>query len=259
MRGVWGILTKGCAIALMFGGTVRAVDNIRCHDSFFTVVVDETLDKRTSAYVEPIRFTKAKINATTVSPEVIREVSEMWINSAKHGKIAQIYPGYYGESLIDGPKGDIFRTCSEVAIRLSECAAEEARAGNPDGLVDAVRAIEVINIVRYGSHETLFTTNAYLRKPFKILREHLDKLSPELLARLRKAQNPKEREYKAQLLQQISARQRNQYSLRYGPAMTSQDDSTYIAYIGRKGGNIAAEHFFGFDKEIGDTPQKKAK
>jgi hypothetical protein len=259
MRGVWGVLSKVSAIALAFGGTVRAVDNFRCHDSFFTVVVDSTLDARTSAYVEPIRVTKKGLKGHGSDAKVLRELSEMWIDRAKHGQITQVYPGYYGESLIDGPKGDIFRTCSDVANKLSECAEQEALEGDPNALLDAVRSIEVINIIRYGSYETIFTSSAYLRKPTKLLRENLDKLTPEIADRLSNAQNPDERNSKLQALEQVVQRQRNQYALRYGAEMTKEDDSTYVSFLRQRGDQIAAERFFGFDREIGYAVNKKSK
>jgi len=256
MRGVWGVLSKIGGTALVFGGTVSAVDNFRCHDSFYTVVVDSKLDSRTDDYVEPIRLTKQALKKTA-NPKCIRDLSEMWIKGSKQGKLSQIYPGYYGESLVEGPKADVFRTCTELSTRLSEIADAEVKGGNSNGLEDAVRAIEVVNIIRYGSYETLFTSSAYLRKPTKILKDNLDKISPSITARLQRAENPQERAYKTRLLEEVVRRQRNQYALRYGKEMTKEDDTTYVSYIGKKGGQVAAEHFFGFDREIGYRSKKK--
>ena len=259
MRGVWGVLSKAGTLALVFGGTVRAVDNFRCHDSFFTVVVDSTLDSRTSDYIEPIKITKAKLKDHKNDLKVVRELSEMWISYSKQGKISQIYPGYYGESLIDGPKGEIFKTCSNLANKLSEFAERESEKGDPDGCLDAVRAIELVNIVRYGSYETMFTSSAYLRRPTKILKANIEKLSPAVVARLKSAQNPNERATKTKLLEQVANKQRSQYTLRYGVQMTKEDDSSYVSFIGKPGQHIAAEHFFGFDREIGYAAVKKGK
>jgi hypothetical protein len=257
MRGVWGVLSKASILVLVFGGTVRAVDNFRCHDSFFTVVVDSSLDSRTSAYIEPIRITKAKLKDHNNDVKVLRELSEMWISSSKNGKIAQIYPGYYGESLIDGPKGEIFKTCSNLANKLSEIADQEATIGDPNAYLDAVRAIELVNIIRYGTYETIFTSSAYLRRPTKLLKANIEKLTPEVAARLKSAQNPDDRAIKTKLLEQVANKQRTQYALRYGDQMTKEDDSSYVSFIGKPGQHVAAEHFFGFDREIGYAAVKK--
>ncbi len=259
MRGVWGVLSKAGTLALVFGGTVRAVDNFRCHDSFFTVVVDTTLDSRTSDYIEPIKITKAKLKDHNNDVKVVRELSEMWISRSKQGKLAQIYPGYYGESLIDGPKGEIFKTCSNLANKLSEYAEQESVNGDSNAYLDAVRAIELVNIIRYGSYETMFTSSAYLRKPTKILKANIEKLSPAIATRLKSAQNPDERATKTKLLEQVANKQRTQYSLRYGVQMTKEDDCSYVSFLGKPGQHVAAEHFFGFDREIGYAAVKKGK
>ena len=259
MRGVWGVLSRVSAAALLFGGTVHAVETIRCHDSFFTVVVDSSMDSRATAYVNLIRTTKSRLRGHEKDGKVLRELNELWINQSKTGKIAQIYPGYYGESLIEGPKSDIFRTCSDLAIRLTEFSCAKAEAGDPDALLDAIRAIETINIVRFGSYETLFTTSSYLRKPTKLLKLHLDKLPKDLLTRLQKAQDPDERKLKTLQIEQLSKRQRSQYVFRYGAQMAKDDDITYDAFTGKKGRGIAAERFFGFDREIGFASVTKGK
>jgi hypothetical protein len=259
MRGVWGILSKVGAVALAFGGTVRAVDNFRCHDSFFTVVIDSALDSRTSAYIEPIRITKARLASNPNDVKVLRELSDMWIEAANSGKIAQVYPGYYGESLIEGPKGDIYRTFSDLANKLSESAEAGVLEGDPNALLDAIRAIEVMSIVRYGSHETMFTSSAYLRRPTKVLKANLNKLTPEAKARLQRVQDPSQREAKTRFLDQVISRQRSNYALRYGIEMTKSDDSTYLTFLSGNGQNVAAAHFYGFDREIGFTDKKKSK
>ena len=258
MRGVWGVLSRVGAIVLAFGGTVGAVDSIRCHDSFFTVVVDSELDSRVQAYVEPVRITKERIKNHGHDVIVLRSIGEMWISQAAHGKLSQIYPGYYGESLIEGPKAAIFSTCMDVSNRLTECSEKEAAAGNPEASLDAVRSIELINIVRFGSYETLFTSGAYLRRPTKLLKPNLKKLTPETLARLEKALDPNVRLAKTELLNQVNKRERNQYAIRYGQAQAREDDLSYASFMNKKGRHIAAEHFYGFDREIGIEELKKS-
>jgi hypothetical protein len=257
MRGVWGVLSKVGAIALVFGGTVRAVDNFRLHDSFFTVVVDSTLDSRVNDYVKPIGISKARLKGHDKDIKTLRSLSQMWLDEKQSGRISQIYPGYYGESLIEGPKGDIFSTCTQLSNKLSECADLEIAKGDRNGLSDAVLAIEMINIVRYGSYETLFTSNAYLRRPTTLLKAHWDKVPTELRQRLAKAQDPDERVYRTHLLEQVANHQKVQYSIRYGKEMTREDDNSYTAFLKRKDNSVAAEHFFGFDREIGFSGSKQ--
>ena len=256
MRGVWVVVSKASAVLLAFGGTVHAVDNFRCHDSFFTVVVDSTLDSRVDAYIEPVRISKAKMKDHDRDAVVLRELSEMWINKAKYGKLSQIFPGYFGESLLEGPKGDVFLTCTSLSNKLSECADQEAGVGNPNACLDAVRCLELIDIVRYGSYETMFTSTAYLRKPLKILKSNMAKFTPEVKSRLQKVEDIQGREHKTQLLTQLVDHQKTQYSVRYGKLMAKEDDSSYLTYLKGRRSHIAAEHFFGFDRTVGLSPNK---
>ncbi len=244
---------------LVFGGTVHAIGGIRAHDSFFTVVVDSGLDSRVDAYVGLVRTSKKELKGHEHNVVKLREISEKWITQAKQGKISQIYPGYYGESLLDGPKGQIFNMCTSLSNKLTECADQEAMEGNPAACLDAVRAIEVINIVRYGSYETMFTSTAYLRKPIKILKSNIAMLTPEVTARLEKAQDVKSREGKTELLTQLVNRQKVQYTVRYGKVMASDDDTGYLTFMRRKGNQIAAEHFYGFDRAVEISDAKKGK
>ena len=234
----------------MFGGTVSAVDNIRCHDSFMTVVVDNALDSRVKDYVEPIKATKRFVRDRTISRETLRRLSDLWIGLARKGKISQVYPGYYGESLIDGPKSDIFMTCTGLANRISEIAEIEDYEQDKNAMSDAIRSIELIDIVRFGSYESLFTASGYLRRPLKTLRPNLDSLSPEERTRLARVQNTKTREYKIQLLEERVHHLRVQYATRYGDDMTKQDDPTYKVFATRTESHLAAEHFYGFDREL---------
>ncbi len=259
MRGVWVVVSKASAVLLAFGGTVHAVDNFRCHDSFFTVVVDTALDSRTDAYIEPVRISRERMKGHDHDVVVLRELSEMWINKAKQGKISQVFPGYFGESLIEGPKGDIFLTCTALSSKLTECADQEASVGNPDALLDAVRSLELVDIVRFGSYETLFTSTAYIRKPLKILKANMAKFTPDVKSRLQQVENVQERERKTQLFMQLGDHQKAQYSVRYGKQMARDDESTYLSYLSNRKTHVAAEHFFGFDRTSGLIASKKSK
>ena len=251
MRGVWGFFPKVGALVLVFGGTVRAVDNFRCYDCFQTVVVDAGLDSRVKAYVEPIKATKAALRKHGRDAKTIRGICDMWSKLSRTGKISQIYPGYYGESLVDGPKSDIFTTCAGVANRMSEIAEEEKQTNDPHSVSDAIRSIEMIEIVRFGSYDALFTSAAYMRRPMKVLQANLKTLSKPDRIRLIAIQDQSKREARIRLLGQIVNHLKVQYQARYGKEMTQLDDPSYASYVKRDGHHVAAEHFFGFDREIG--------
>lgn len=241
---------------MVFGGTVGAVDKFRCHDSFNPVVVESQLDSRVDAYVAIVKKTKRIVKTSQIDPDKLRSLCDLWIKGSKEGRLQQIYPGYCGESLIEGPKGDIFGTCASLANRLSDLAEKEAYAGEPRACEDAIRSIELINIIRFGNYETLFTSGAYLRRPIKILKSNMDKLSPELAAKLEKVQNPRMRDYKTELLTQVAKRQKTQYAARYGEEMAKQDDNGYAFFLNGNPKHIAASHFYGFDREVGLTAKK---
>lgn len=249
MRGVWGLLPKVGALVLVFGGTVKAVDQFRCHDSFNPVVVDSQLDCRVDSYVQVVRQTKHVLKHSKLEASKLRELGNTWINGSKEGKLLQIYPGYCGESLVEGPKGDVFATCASLANRISDLAEREAAANDPQAFEDAIRSIELINIIRFGNYETLFTSSSYLRRPIKILKNNIDKLSPTLAAKLDAIQNPKVRDYKTDLLNQVAKRQKTQYAARYGAEMAQQDDNNYAFFLNNNPRHIAASHFYGFDRE----------
>ena len=163
MRGVWGTLSKCGALVLLFGGTVRAVDNLRCHDQFSTVVVNSSLDARAAEYVEPIRITKPILKNRLASDDSIRQAGDLWLKLADSGKLPQIYPGYYGESLVDGPKSDIFVTISGIANHLSEIAEKENISHDKRAMSDAIRSLALLDIVRFGSYESMLSTSSYNR------------------------------------------------------------------------------------------------
>lgn len=256
MRGVWGLLPKVGALGIVFVGTVGAVDRIRCHDSFNPIVIDSKLDDRVSAYVPLVKATKEHLKISHNDPRTVRWLANLWVDAARTGKIQQIYPGYCGESLIDGPKSDIFSSCTNVANRLSEIAEQEEKAHDPQAYRDALASIELINIVRFGNYETLFTSSSYLRRPSKILKRNLSKLTPDLIARLQSTQNPELRSDRTEQLSLVSRRLLVQYTARYGTAMAQQDDINYAFFLGKSGKHVAANHFYGFDKEVGLTASK---
>lgn len=251
MRGIWALLPKVGAFGLLFGGTVSAVDKFGFHDSFNPVVVDPKLDARTEAYIGVVRMTKRDLKAYRGNPAKLRQTAERWITRANEGKLPQIYPGYFGESMTEGPKGEIFTTCANLANTLSDLAEKESKAGDPNAMLDAVRAVELINIIRYGSFDTLFAGSSYLRRPLKTLKPNLSKLSPATLARLQKTQDINTRDIKIQMLNQVLQHLKTQYVARYGEEMASLDDSGYTHFIGKGGKQVAASHFYGFDREIG--------
>ncbi len=241
----------------MFGGTVNAVDNVRCHDSFNTVVVDSTLDSRVGAYVGLVAKTKPAVRSKTISPEELRILSEEWIQASKQGRIDQIYPGYLGESLVDGPKSDIFVSCARLATRMSDLAEKEEASGEKNALIDAIRAIELVEIVRFGSYEALFVSAGYVRRPLKTLKPNLERLTQDERNRLLAVQDPVSRKKKTQLLEQVSRKLKTQYALRYGKEMTDQDDPSYGRFLAGKGQNVAAAHFFGFDRDVNVPTERK--
>jgi hypothetical protein len=235
MRGVWGTLSKGGALILLFGGTVGAVDNLKCHDRFSTVIVNTALDARAKNYVQPIRVTKPIIQDRYATGESLRAAGDLWIGLADAGKLPQVYPGYYGESLVDGPKSDIFGIVTGLANRLSDMAENERRLNNKHAMSDAIRAIALIDIVRFGSDESMFSSSAYIRRPLRLLKQGLGILTPEEKLRILKVQDPRLREQKTRQLAEVTRHLRVQYATRYGDELTTQDDPSYGNYEKRDG------------------------
>ena len=249
MRGKWGLLPKAGALALAFGGTVGAVDEFRIRDSFSPVIIDAQLDSRADAYIPIVRQTKKALMPDASNHEQFRKLARVWIHASKSGKIKQIYPGYCGESLLDGPKGEIFSSACNLANRLSEISELEAIKHDPRADEDALLSMELINIVRFGNYETLFSAGSYMRRPIRVLGRHVKSLSPKLLARLAADQNPKVRTYRTELLARIAKHQEVQYAARYGSTMAKQDQNNYGYFLRNSKTHIAANHFYGFDRE----------
>ncbi|MBS1700697.1 MAG: hypothetical protein JST12_03480 [Armatimonadetes bacterium] len=250
MRGVFALLPKAGVLVIVFGGTVGAVDSIRCHDSFFPVVIDEKIDARADAYTEIVGETKSAVEHLNTDDAVIRHLAQSWVEGSKSGRLQQIYPGYCGESLIEGPKGDIFNSCASLANRLSELAEHEVEKGNPQANEDAIRALELINIVRFGNFETLFTAGSYLRRPFKVLNRGIGKLSESQKVRLAAVENTQTRDDKTEELSEVARRLKAQYASRYGEEMAKVDDNNYAFFLTSNPKHIAANRFFGFDRKV---------
>lgn len=248
MRGVWRLLPRVGALVIAFAGTVGAMDKIRCRDQFNPVSVNSDLDTRVNNYIEVVRKTKSTLAPGTNDPKTLRSLAKMWINGSKSGKLQQIYPGYCGESLIEGPKSEIFSSCMSIVTKLAELGSREAAEGNPQGYNDAILAMELTNVVRFGNYETLFSAGNYLRRPLRVVRENVDRLSKNQKLWLERVQNPSIRDQKTNQLAMVAKRLRQQYQARYGEEMAKEDDLNYSFFLNRKSG-VAANHFYGFDRE----------
>lgn len=249
-------MPKVGALGLIFVGTVGAVGDIRCHDSFNRVVVNAAMDARADKYVGLIRQTKRAFNKSTTDHASIRALADKWIESSKKGEILQIYPGYYGDSLVEGSKSDIFVTCCSLANRISEIGDKELKSGNGEGRLDAIRSLELLNIVRFGSFETMITSASYARRPVRTLEAHANQLTKEEKIRLAVAEDPKTRRWKTSELLQVLRSQKIQYIARYGEVMAKEDDNSYIAMLSGKGKSKAASHFYGYDEQVRPVSKK---
>jgi hypothetical protein len=256
MRGEWGLLPKVGALGLIFAATVGAVGDIRCHDSFNRLVVNSAMDARADQYVGLVRQTKRVFKKHQSDPASLREISDKWIKAAQKGEIMQIYPGYYGDSLVEGSKSDIFITCCTLANRVSELGDKELKVGNPEGRMDAIRSLELLNIVRFGSFETILTSASYARRPVRTLEAHAKELTAEEKRRLAAAQDPSIRRWKTNELLQVLRSQKIQYVARYGEQMAKEDDNSYIALLSGKGKAKAALHFYGYNEKVPLTSSK---
>ena len=247
MRAEWGLLPKVGALVIGFAATAGMVSRIRSHDDFLPLSINSQLDRRASAYISIVKKSKLALQNHETTPDQIRALAQSWVSGAESGKLQAVYPGYCGESLIDGPKGQIFSTCALLVTRLSSMAEAEQATGDPKANDDAILAIATINVVRFGNYETLFTAANYMRRPIKTLESNVSTMTKEQRSRLAKIQKEEDRTEKTKELALVANRLRAQYAARFDEETAKEDDINFN--LGKHSGTVAASRFYGFDRE----------
>jgi hypothetical protein len=225
MVGVRGFLYR-TGITISLGAVaVGAVDTSMLNDDFNSVRIDVLADQRVDAYIKIVDKTKKVTDRRFVAAKHIRIVAEDWIQGANMGKLLPIMPGYFGENITDGPKGEIVRSCIRLARRLSDLADQEYDSGDYlRSSEDAIRALDLLNIVRFSTPAVYDMTLAFYRKPLQIVNmalAHRPKLGSHMYARLTK-KNRLEEKFKA--MKSHDHNIRTQYAVRYGEHMLRQDE-----------------------------------
>lgn len=116
--------------------------------------VDNTpeLEARVSAYIQPVRNVVSlgnnppgKLNADSV-----RRISHEWVEAYREGQLKPLTPGYFGESVREGIKGQVFAAKERLILSMIELAHAEAEVGNRgQSLQDLMTAYRLCQIAKF--------------------------------------------------------------------------------------------------------------
>jgi hypothetical protein len=231
MVGVRGFLYRA-GIALSIGTvTIGAVDQSVLNDQFNTVQIDGKADERVNVYVPLVGKTQSVVGSRFVPAKNLRILADTWIEGSRVGRLQTIVPGYYGENILDGPKGEIIRACTLLSKRLSTLSQEEYSSGQfTKSAEDAVRSMDVLNIIRFSDQRVYSLTLAFYRKPLLMLNMSLEQ-RPELSEQLR-LRLTKTNRFQSQIMAMKQHEQniQTQYAVRYGQRMLNIDQKAVGMY-----------------------------
>lgn len=116
--------------------------------------VDNTpeLEARISAYVQPVRNVMAlgSKGPTELNPDSVRRIASEWIAAHRRGELKPLVPGYFGESVRDGIKGQVFAAKDRLTLGLLALAQQEATTGRPEQACrDYVSAYRLCQIAKF--------------------------------------------------------------------------------------------------------------
>lgn len=243
------------------GGVVRLSGEFQLHDDFNSVGIDREVDRRLDAYVPLVRKTRPILKDKFVSSRTLRNLAETWTAQIDAGKLETIMPAYHGESILEGPKSEAIRTCLALSNRMSELAVRELRTSSkPDqALRDTQTALKLINLVRYGSAETMVSAASYLVKPTFVLEYLNGKVAPEDLRLATATLIPDENDPRVVGMQHVERRQHLQYAIRYGTRQAKIDKSLFLGDLSKNRAHPSIFRAFGpFAKKSGTEAQSFA-
>jgi hypothetical protein len=261
MKEIVNLLSRVIAGVAALGGVVRLSGEFKLHDDFNSVGIDREVDRRVDAYVPLVRITRPVIKEKFQSSRKLREVGSIWIAEIEARKIETIMPAFHGESILDGPKADAIRTCLSLSNRLSELAMKESRTqSNPSqAFEDTMCAIKLVNLVRYGSAETMVCAATYLVKPTLVLDSLQSRLPQEKLRLAERELVPDVSDPRVVRMQHLEKAQQLQYAIRYGTQQARLDKNLYLADLALSRPNDSMFRAFGpFARGSGSGAQKFA-
>lgn len=248
MVGVRGLLPVLGAVTVLGFGLGGAAGAVEFDDTFNPVVVNGNNDKLLGYYVRYVRKADNALEAKAPASE-LRAVAEEWVEAKRSGALKQIYQGFHGQSLLEGPRGQMFQTCFELANTLTPSIQDLQRNGvKPQDLDDAILAMELLDTVRYAHQEVLFATSTYMGRPVRILKDYESMLTPEQKQRIEAIQNEDIRKERLTAMLDVQKQLKRQYELRYGREAMLSDELCSVVSM-EKRTNTSASRFYGFEKE----------
>lgn len=126
----------------------------------------------------------------------IRRTGELWAQAADDRVLGPIHPAFYGDSIREGAKSEIFAARGTLVSYLSTLGRWEDAAGNVErALNDYLLALRVANVGKFSDLEAVASSNLQQRGPLESLGALVPAMSPaqkrfveEQLTRHRKAQ-----------------------------------------------------------------------
>lgn len=247
MREIVSLLSRVVLGVVILGGVIRLSGEFHLHDDFNSVGVDKEMDRRLDAYVSLVRITRPLVKQKYPRAVELREVAKIWTDKMATGELETIMPAYHGEPILDGPKADAIRTCFALSNRLSELAVRESEmtASSAQAFADIKKSIQLVNLVRYGSAETMVCAATYLVKPTFVLENLRGKVDETELSALGATLIPKESDAKVVTMAHTERTQLLQYAVRYGSFQAQQDKNLYLADLAIRDPNPSVYRAFG--------------
>lgn len=159
--------------------TVQARTHV---DVFHQVEYSPSLDKKISAYIQPVRLFEAlrAKGLSNPSPDEVRLVGEVWKRQTEAGHLRPLLPEVPGDSTREGVKGQIRSVAEELSAQLQRLARKEISASKfAVAADDALLSIEVLQAIKFSDLYAAGVVSIRQNSGLELLAQCVQHLSPE--------------------------------------------------------------------------------
>jgi hypothetical protein len=177
MVGMRGLFYRFSAAAFVFGATVGAVDQSIFKDQFNPVVIDSEIDGRVHAYIKIVPKTDRLLSERYIAAKDLRDCAAEWTEGFEKRTLLPVLPGYHGENMADGPKGQILRTQLNLAKRMHALAVQDGKSGNSiQAIRDELASLTLMRNVRNSINYQVEVIESFMSPSLEHLMVQLQKV-----------------------------------------------------------------------------------
>ena len=225
---------------------MKISEMVELQDNYSPVKIDRELDRRVDAYITVVRSNHSVLQEEYPSAASIRSLGDQWIKGIDSGAIRPIVPAFHGESLMDGPKGEAIRASLNAAAMLSRQAKIALDSKRYEVAVgDAERALRILEMVRYGSAETLVVSASYLIRPYAILEASEGHINATRLQQLKNSVVASKSDPRVIDMLNRGKLLKSQYAVRFGDQQTDLDEMMDLGLLRGEIQNSRTAKIFG--------------